>query len=234
MKLLSKPAINAAKNLERSIEISEGKKLATKVDELRHLRQQEEANLKKFRDVTIKSVRAEIDAELNKRSALQTENRWLEDVKKSLQKPIDDKSEEFAKREQAMSDKEEEIKKMLADFAVHKDVVDLKWREYNNEKDSLVTQRNAVDELLRGVLELQKKAREEKRAAEALILKANTHSEQISNELLKREKDVATREVNTRLRSEHLDGVQDALNRRERGIIDREETLGRELKRIIE
>lgn len=234
MKLLSKPAINSAKALERSLEISEGKKLAESVDKLRCLRSDEEANLKKFREQTMKTVRAEIDAAINKRDAIKTEVAWLEDLKKKALEPVNLKQQELFDREEAVLKRENAASATRAEHIETLGQIDEARLELKGETRQLDEKKEAVEKLLKEAQALDKQARERKRAAEALYDEAAQKSNQIAEALLKRELDIAARERDTKNRNEHLDRVQKELNARERGIIDKEETLSRELKRIIQ
>lgn len=234
MKLLSKPAINQAKALERSIEISEGKKLAEKVDELRRLKSNEEANLKKFREETVAQIRAEIDAEINKRTALKTENSWLEEVRAKLKTPVDLKEKELFERETAVFKREEAASATRAEhLGKLREIADARLA-LKSETDLIERGKKDAVKVLKEALEHEKEARAKVRDAGSLYLNATNRSNQISEALLNRELDIASRERDLQIRNEHLDRVQDALNRRERVIIDREETLARELKRIIQ
>ena len=60
IKLLTKQEINLRKANEKRLEIEEGRKLASRVDNLRELVAQEEASLASFRAKTVANIGAEI------------------------------------------------------------------------------------------------------------------------------------------------------------------------------
>lgn len=93
MRLLTKQQVEKDKSLEKKREIDEGVKLARKVDKLREVSSQEEANLKRFRDESIKVVKIEIDGLLVKKEALKGEVVELEEKRILAQAPIDLKKE---------------------------------------------------------------------------------------------------------------------------------------------
>lgn len=78
LKLLSKNEIAKAKSEERAREIAEGLKISRKVDSLRELQADEERNLFKWRDQTLKAIGDEIDKLLRKKEKLEAEIKELE------------------------------------------------------------------------------------------------------------------------------------------------------------
>lgn len=234
MKLLSKPAINSAKALERSLEISEGKKLAEKVDQLRELKAQEERNLIKFRDEMKKKILGEIDVLINKKSALQTEVAWLQDVKAEAKKPVDKKEKQFAEREAVLNERDADLVQRKVELVEEKRQLKLAREALERDIAALEPEKKETKRLLKEAQQVEKDARAKAREADALYQSATERSNQIAEALLKRETNIAAKERDLKNRSQHLDRVQDQLNVRERAIIDREETQGRELKRIIQ
>lgn len=93
MRLLAKQQIEKDKSLEKRREIDEGIKLAKKVDKLREISAQEESNLKRFRDESIKVVKSEIDVLIVRKETLKSDVKELEELRILAQAPIDLKAE---------------------------------------------------------------------------------------------------------------------------------------------
>lgn len=89
MKLLTKEDLQEKKSFERKKEIDEGVKLAKKVDTLRELSVVEQANLTKFRDETLNSIKNEITLATTQYNALQQQIKQLEEDRMRKMAPID-------------------------------------------------------------------------------------------------------------------------------------------------
>lgn len=89
MRLLEKQQIDAHKALEKKKEVDEGMKLARTVDNLRKVKNEEEANLRKFRDQTLIAIKAELDGLIKERDAIQTQVTALREERILAEAPID-------------------------------------------------------------------------------------------------------------------------------------------------
>lgn len=88
MNLLPKKEIDLLKSSEKKIEIDQGIRLARKIDLLRETAAQEEDNLRKFRDETLKVIKAEIDGLLRRKKIVEDEITLLENKKEDIKKEL--------------------------------------------------------------------------------------------------------------------------------------------------
>ncbi len=91
MKLLDKQEVNKAKAQDRKREVDEGAKLARQVDALRAVTAKEQANLTKFREESLKTLRVEISDLAAKKLLLETNIVELEEERTKLLQPLDQK-----------------------------------------------------------------------------------------------------------------------------------------------
>jgi hypothetical protein len=89
MKLLPKTQISAKKNQERETEIKEGAKLAKTIDVLRQTKSQEEANLRKFRDASLKTINETIGVKVKESQLLDKEIARKKEERLKLEAPVD-------------------------------------------------------------------------------------------------------------------------------------------------
>ena len=109
MRLLQKSAVNKAKAIDREREITEGKKLATRVDSLRELSAVEENNLFAFREQTMTAIRAELEPLHQEKRVLIQDIKGLEVQKKMLLVPLNEKWDEVTKAQKIVDDWEQEL-----------------------------------------------------------------------------------------------------------------------------
>lgn len=89
VRLLPKSEIDKRKAEQQRQEITEGLKVANRVDTLREIRASEETAFEKWKKDTISLIQSEINAKYSERDALAGEIMVLESERKSLQEPLD-------------------------------------------------------------------------------------------------------------------------------------------------
>ncbi len=93
MHILEKQEVDKLKSIERKKEVEEGLKLAKTVDHLRKVKGEEEANLRKFRDQSLLTIKNEIDTAIVERDKLRVEVATIIQERFNAQAPIDLKEE---------------------------------------------------------------------------------------------------------------------------------------------
>src|SRR6185312_4973794 len=89
MILPNKIQLNKAKAQETKAMIDEGVAMAKRVDAVRELKLVQEANIKEWRNVTVKAVQDEINELLSKRDTLKSEINVAQERRDELRKPLD-------------------------------------------------------------------------------------------------------------------------------------------------
>lgn len=103
MILPRKIEINKAKADESRRQIDEGMALAHKVDLMREMKLEQEYNLMKWRDVTLKNLHEEINECILKRDSIQQETFSLQEYYASLSESIQEKEKELITRKQELA-----------------------------------------------------------------------------------------------------------------------------------
>lgn len=115
IRLLSKKEIDIAKAGDRAREITEGVKLAKRVDALRQIHADEEASLEQFRIKTITKIKEETEREEIKRNILANEVSRLEKRREEALKPLTKEKNALALE----SARIEEEKRLIAQARFH-------------------------------------------------------------------------------------------------------------------
>lgn len=89
MKLRDKLEISTLKAKEKQQEIDEGKKLAKAIEVLRETRVKEEANLRKFRDESMKLIVSEVKSKMVERDHLNDDILGLRIIYNNLREKIE-------------------------------------------------------------------------------------------------------------------------------------------------
>lgn len=233
MKLLDKREIDRAKAAERKLDIDQGAKLAAKVDTLRELAAKEEGSLNTF----VKQIREEALAQaaifIQRRDTAIKEALEATIQRDALLRPIHDRSNEFSKREQelrkgqdAMDKESEALKKRSALLDKKENEVRIA-KETNDENEEILNKMNIE------ISKLVKESQIDRIAAAKALTDVEVKVRQALAEVDKVVRDLKQREATYKADRESLANDIMKLNARERAIIDREETLARELERQI-
>jgi hypothetical protein len=191
MKLLEKTDIAKAKVLERQVEIQEGAKLAKKVDSLRQMKADEQANLLKFRDETIRKVRAEIDKYIREREILGEEVRSLDLKRTKLLEPLDNEWEKVnAKKDELLAYAKQLNEEHLTLKSLAKDM------EVDKAHLSEETQR--IEEERRSSIKSLAEAESTKETARKTLIEAQAIKEKTIQELEIKEQELDMKEASVK------------------------------------
>ncbi len=223
MKLQPKREIDSLKQKERKIEIDEGLKLVTQVEELRRLRLDEEKNLTEYREKTTALIKVEIDSLIEDRDNLFKWNTQAREEREKLLEPLDREWKELDKaKEQLIADKQE---------------LYLRGEQLKIEQQK---DREVKKSILHSIDKARKIESEANRLFdEAILFKENAENEYL---LAKSEHDIQSEEYGRRLadvnllRATYQNGVnvnaldEKKLKEREEELIIREKDLDRRTK----
>lgn len=232
MKLLSKNEIIVHKAKERQLEIEQGLKLSSKVDELRKTLSEEESSMERFKNESIKSLHAEIGSLMSKKDAISNEVMALEERKKALLIPLDAIKEKLKERERAVTEAEDSIRKLRISL----ESLEKRAFEKGNELNSLILQEKSKISLANDALS---DALEAKRRAEHILKDSEEKSRKVmasidnrDREVSQREFSVSARESSIRIKTENQDKRERELNAQETSIKDRYQALLRTESRL--
>ncbi len=232
IKLLSKQEINQRQALQRHSEIEEGRKLAKRVDNLRELAVEEEASLASFRANTLKAINADI-------KKATTEHEVILNQVKELRGELETGFSELKKAERVLKLKEEDL--VLRENQVEKriDLVKEKEKQVRKDFEENQTIASRLEYANSRLVQINLEADEKMQAAndmyeDADFKKAHTERlyERVMKELHDKDITVASKERDLIIRAGHLDELKEALRVKELTLIDREQTLEREYKRL--
>lgn len=189
MKLLEKNKIQELKTQERVVEVTEGAKLAKKIDNLRQMYADEQRNLVTFRNETIKNVQAEINTYFVQKEELQDEIYSLTEQKKELLIPLDRQWEKVHKKEEELIIFAGNLQKIFSDNAIAKQDIDIERQLLKEDQH-----RNAIDKAW--TVKLLTETEEKNNKATSILAKTEETEKNVLAKLSKKEKALSIRESN--------------------------------------
>lgn len=232
MRLLPKSEIDRVQAEEQRRDVEEGVKLARRIDALREVVAQEEANLEEFRRKTVERIHGEISQSIEERDKARSEASFWRDERAKAQKPLDEEwahlrseqssfasqREEAAARESSLLHREQSV----AD--AEKRAADLHRAADGRDADS----RTRLYEAAR--------AHEEAQSALSAAQRHSQEIETIKNELrgtlTHREQLVAQREANATIKENELAAERKKLEDGWLLLKDRENMLTRSIQNL--
>lgn len=231
MKLLSKSEIDQAKSKDRQREVSEGLKIARRVDSLREVHAQEEASLAQFRQKSIALIQAEITTESLKLGSLKGEVKELEERKVQALQPVSELKEKLGTREVWLQEYERSLNILKSSLDLKESDIEGKRKDIKNLEEKIERARVRQNELLLEADNLKRGAKNildeyQTKVAQVERLRRNTE-ERLNN----REISISNRESSQKIKDKNQDKRERELNERETRIHDREQTFIRTQKR---
>jgi len=232
IKLLSKQEINQKQALQRHAEIEEGRKLAKRVDNLRELAVQEEASLASFRANTLKSINQEIKKASKEHEAILNEVKTLRGELETGFSELEKAKNEVKLKEQDLVSRENQVEERIK-------LVKAKEKEIKKGFEENLTMASRLEYANERLLKINMEADAKIQTANDMFDDAELRRGQVdrlyqrvTEELHHKDITVASKERDLIIRAEHLDERAEALRVKELNLIDREQTLDREFKRL--
>lgn len=237
MLLPDKAQVHRSQILERKIDIEQGKKLSSKLDELRRLVADEEANFKKARERSVELMKKEIAEWVHKRDQAKKEY-------EEMQNAVDAPKKDLEKRKKTIEEAEEKLNRISERLAETARNFDLRSKQLKMDEDAIAEALKNAKIALDDAEHIQKQALSEAKQSRTASKDREMAADKKFGEADDRLEAVSIREKKAEEREKILTGIaanlveeQHKLSLRERDIIDREETLKREatrrLKKII-
>jgi len=232
MKLLDKKTIVAEKAVERKQEIDEGIKLARKIDKLRETSSQEEVKLGKFRDASLKQIKGEIINLSSQQQVLINNIAVLQEEKRVLLIPLDEKRIELLEREQQLDDTSNRIDEEIRLLNQQKGELDNRSKEVrldeertHQSKMEIESNHRESDKNKTHSLDILTKTRQIEKETLASL-------ETIRQNLVVTENDLLVRERDLKLRQKAVSKDESRLVEFEKQVNDKYQTLLRTIKRL--
>ena len=232
MKLLSKTEVITGKAKDRRLEVNEGVKLATKVDALRKLAADEQANLIKFRNETLKKVREDLDAAMDERDAIHLEVQGLKQQRIHLQEPLDKEWHKVKEERKELTNETIRLIDKSDQLDRHEEELLIKAREIEIDKERVVEIKQLASQAL-------SEANETKRRAEDILQNSIQKNNEVNIDCEVRLKNITQEESKLKFREVDLNSKEANLKLDEENIIrikaqleDQRQTLERAMKRI--
>lgn len=219
MKLQNKKIIQAEATKDRKIQIDEGVRIATKVDELRRTHAQEEQNLAIFRDKSIEALKKEIEPLLKQKENLLTEIEELQDRKKTLLDiPIEASLKEIEERKVQIALIESDLEKIREDLTSKNLEIENRFKSLAKAEEKVSRDKDLIENTRSRIVVVHAEAEKLLIQAQAKIAEIMEY-ERITRTQLKSED---TKIVN---RSTDLDNRENGLNNRERELNNKEKFI---------
>ncbi len=234
MKLLKKSALNSELQLQKTKQIDEGVRIATKVDKLRETLTDLEVQHSTFAQRKMDEMNAALDEKRTEVLVLKDHIKDLEAKRAKLMEPLDKEKEEL---------------KSAAELILAKSVeADVKWNNLLQVEQETMDRRKVLEQEIK-TLEKQKREAEVlfsdgeqfKAQTYRVLQEANDKNTAVDLEvkekktlITKRESAVAVRERELDILKAQLDSKQIDITKREIVLADREAMLERDIKRIKE
>lgn len=232
IRLLSKQDIQQAKARERQQEITEGVKLAQRVDSLRELQAEEEQALKKFRDETLTEIHKEITEKITERDSLIYE---LSRLKKDREEAIKPLTKEWEKIDQVNRGLNEQGNLLTErELAVQKKE-ELAEEEIYHAKEANFRAKSREDNALRLNQDTeQKNLIASENFSQSIFIKEQSEklAQEVEIDLRKRDTELAIQERDNSVTRKLLETERENLNKEWKLLNDRKALFERNLKRI--
>jgi len=232
MRLLPKSEINVRQAQQKRAEIDEGVKLANRVDNLREIAAQEEASLSSFRNTTLKAIGEEVKKAEEERNVILKE---VVDLRKELSegtKQLDTRKDELDSYQKSLERLESDLTSRVSALKTLASKLKDQSKQTKEYNDRLIYAHKAIGEV-------RKEVESSHEQAKSVLSQAIKRHDSIVSLADKAEQDIQTRDIavaykerDLTIRAGHLNHRAEALRIREIQLIDREQTLEREIKRL--
>lgn len=232
MRLLPKSEINIRQAQQKRAEIDEGVKLATRVDNLREIAAQEEASLASFRNTTLKAIAQEIKKAETERTQVLKE---VIDLRKELAegtKQLDTRRADLDTYQKSLERLEHDLTSRVSALKTLAAKLKEQSKQTKEHNDRLLYAHKVMGEIQNETKTAYQQAKDYLTEALQRQEKISTLATSVEQELRTRDIAVASKERDLTIREEHFNKRKESLRIKELQLIDREQTLERQLNRL--
>lgn len=232
IKLLPKQEISRLQAEQKRAIVSEGMKLARRVDNLREIAAQEEASLASFRSATLKAIKNEIASAKQERDGLLSEVVSLRKEIESGTVVLNEREKSLVIRETAIQERESEMEKRVFALSTLTESVKLQEKENTNVTRKLKNVWDVLVTLSDDVKGVYQQAQSYLDGAIARATQIAHLAQEVEQELKTRDIAVASRERDVIIKQEHIVTQSEELAIERRQLADMRGTLERAFKRL--
>jgi hypothetical protein len=232
IRLLSKQEIHQRQAQEKHLVVSEGVKLAKRIDTLREIAANEESSLASFRNKTIKEINEQTQKAIMERDAVLSEVNSLREELALGTQILDKRANELNDYSNHLTALKIDLDKKISELETKEANLENAIRAIKEEEVRLAGRIEQINHLKEDTLAKHLEAETSLAYARTVETTALSIKEKVENELYTRETEVASRERDVMIKEERIENTAKALRERELQLIDREQTLERELLRL--
>ncbi len=232
MKLIEKKEILAAQNLDRKRDVEEGHKLASKVDALRKLAADEQANLLKFSRETLRKVHSDIDSNISERDSIKREVDQLKEARATLQVPLDAEWHKIENEKKIIEENKTSIAILSSGLDSRASSITENEKQLSVEENRIQELKEATEKRLRQIDEKEKELTKILEESLQRDLEFNSESRQRLERIEKKESELKYREVDLDSKAENIRIQVEEISLARLKIKDKEGELERAFKRL--
>jgi hypothetical protein len=232
LKLLDKRDVAQLKARERALEVSEGMKLAQRVDALRETQAEEEASLANFRMRTIEAINNETKALEDKKNILQLEVDALESRKVQALLPLTAKENALREQAKQLDEASDAMKSVEAVLRAERAALESDKAVVAGRERDIAQMQERTSTLLSGAAEIHDDNEARRVALNARERDITNQDKALESKKEKMEKLLEEREDNVVKAEEKLRKEQKKLEDDFRRLESREGTLERSITRL--
>lgn len=226
VKLLPKSQLQALKEKERSIEVREGVKLATRIDGLRQLQANTEQQLETYRVATLTQIGEEISVLNSEKERISAELKLLKEEYEVLMPEIPLKRAELSQFEKKLMSWDKRLEKREGKA----DLLEIDIAEAMKNAENLFIRHQDNERISRNVLIQANKKREE---AESTLVVARNIQERAYKDKDEIETLLSLREISIKSREKELSNKEISIMKQKREI-DRKEVKVEDMRQTLE
>lgn len=225
MILPTKIQLNKAKAQETKRQIDEGLALARRVDAMRELKLIQEANIRRWKEVTIKAAQEEINQAIEQRDVYKRQAKQALDERDELRKPLDAEWEQVTSERAKLT---EDQNKFFLDKELFKSGV----REFEKEKIRLTKSIEKAETYEKDTEKIKSESQKFKDLAEEEYRLAFDERNTQARNFSQRINEVEQRATEYEVALKTIDVREQQVNDKESELITRENDLARRIKNL--
>lgn len=231
IKLLPKSEIAKAKVKDRQLEIQEGAKLASRVDNLRETVATEEKALSDFRREALSSIQKDIEELTAHKNALGQEVVFLEERKQAALAPFTVRKAQIRHEEKLIADEKADLSHNREVLRKERNLLDAQFKEVAKIRKDTLTQLTESRRVLNDADSIKTETERKNRLTEHTLQEAVKEATRIIHDAQAQKKDAERREIAVKEAEEDI-GDREALLKTGWILLkDREATYARNIKR---
>lgn len=232
IRLLDKKTLSVDLAIQKKKQIDQGVNLAKKVDAVRETLLEEEKRLAEFRNESIARTQTEIDAKIKEKNFLESEIKKREKDLTKLREPLDAEWEDVNSKIRAVNTLSLSLNQMQGELEKAIALNIQRERLNKEEEQRIAKERERSVQALTEADLLKEMTSDTLTKAKTRADTIHLNARKIHEEAERREQDVDRREVAIVKMAADLKRIEKEQKRKDKEILDKYETLNRDIERI--